>query len=121
VAVLSTNSPTRKTFDVDVKIAGETSVEKGVMAIFVANMTIISRWWQLEKKGVLWVHYVLYHVGQLFRARFVKEEVAFGNGAFVSGTECCFLASRANYFLVASTVQLFYVDQVMPFPPIFMV
>jgi hypothetical protein len=49
----------------------------------------------------------------LFRAGFVKEEGAFGEGAFVSGTECWFLASRANNFLVASIVQLFYGDQVM--------
>jgi hypothetical protein len=51
----------------------------------------------------------------------VKAEGAVGDGAFVSGTEYWFLASRANNFLVASIVQLFYVDQVMSFPPIFMV
>jgi hypothetical protein len=52
----------------------------------------------------------------LFRAGFVKEEGAFGEGAFVSGTESWFLASRANNFLHATIVfvrQLFYEDQVM--------
>jgi len=46
----------------------------------------------------------------------VKEEGAFGEGAFVSGTESWFLASRANNFLHATIVfvqQLFYEDQVM--------
>jgi hypothetical protein len=50
----------------------------------------------------------------------VKEEGAFGDGAFVSGTECWFLASRANNFLHATIVfvqQLFYEDQVMSLPP----
>jgi hypothetical protein len=86
VAILSTNSPARNTFDVDVKIAGETTIEGGVTAIFAANITIISPWWQLEKKGVLWVHDVLlYDVGYV-NARFVKKECAFRYRAFVSGT-----------------------------------
>ena len=42
VAVLRTNSPARNTFDVDIKIAGETTVE-GHTAIFAANITTISR------------------------------------------------------------------------------
>jgi hypothetical protein len=52
----------------------------------------------------------------LFKAGFVKEGGAFGEGAFVSGTESWFLAYRANNFLVADTniVQLLiYSDQVL--------
>jgi hypothetical protein len=54
----------------------------------------------------------------------VKEEGAFGEGAFVSGTECWFLASRADDFLVGTIVfvqQLFYGDQVMFLLPIMFV
>jgi hypothetical protein len=53
----------------------------------------------------------------------VKEEGAFWEGAFVSGTECWFLASRANNFLHATIVfvqQLFYEDQVKSLPPMMM-
>jgi hypothetical protein len=60
----------------------------------------------------------------LFRAGFVKEEGAFGEGAFVSGTECWFLASWANNLLHATIVfvqQLFYQDQVMSLPSMMMV
>jgi len=110
MAVVSTNSPTRNTFDVDVKIAGETTVE-GSRAILAAHITIISQWWHLEKKGMIWVHGVLYHVGYI-GTRFVKEECAFGYGAFVVGTKYWFLAAQANNFFV----QLFYKYQVMSLP-----
>jgi hypothetical protein len=43
VAILSINSPTGSTFDVDVKIAKETTVEEGSVAILAANITKISR------------------------------------------------------------------------------
>jgi hypothetical protein len=43
MAVVSTNSPTRNTFDIDVKIAGETTVEEGSRAILAAHITTISQ------------------------------------------------------------------------------
>ncbi len=59
----------------------------------------------------------------MFKAGFVKEGGAFGEGAFVSGTESWFLASQANNFLLAAIVfvQLFYEDQVMSLPKIIFV
>jgi hypothetical protein len=62
-AIVGVGSPARSTYDVEVERTEAATVKEGPAAIFVANRTIVTRWWLLEKKCVIWVDRVLDSVG----------------------------------------------------------
>ena len=63
VAIVVINSLAGTTYDVEVKRTEGATVEEGSAAISEAKSTkFITRRWLLEKKGVLWVQGVVYHV-----------------------------------------------------------